>query len=220
MKKIFTLIATAILAVAANAQGSYYLTADNTGTDVTAGTQVTAVDNIVMTYGGAFKDGKAAKNNFKDIDTNFAYKVTASADPGDFDATNTDVPTSGGFITFKASVAGTVGVAYKLNKNKSQYFVDEDNKSVIEAIAGATDKSTYLYTEFPVVADKTYYVYTKASKIEFYGFKFTTEGTDGINTAKAETAIENGVMYNANGQQVGKNYKGLVVKNGKKFVQK
>lgn len=40
-----------------------------------------------------------------------------------------------------------------------------------------------------------------------------------ITTIKAEQA-ENGVMYNLAGQQVSKNYKGVVIQNGKKFFNK
>lgn len=43
-------------------------------------------------------------------------------------------------------------------------------------------------------------------------------GTDGINVVK--TQVDNGAIYNLAGQKVNENYKGLVIKNGKKYIQK
>ena len=43
-------------------------------------------------------------------------------------------------------------------------------------------------------------------------------GTDGINVVK--TQVENGVIYNLAGQKVDQNYKGIVIMNGKKYMQK
>ncbi len=45
------------------------------------------------------------------------------------------------------------------------------------------------------------------------------EGTSGINTIKANTDV-NAPVYNLAGQQVEKSYKGLVIKNGKKVINK
>ena len=41
----------------------------------------------------------------------------------------------------------------------------------------------------------------------------------GVNMVKADAA-NNAALYNLAGQKVGKDFKGLVIKNGKKFVQK
>lgn len=42
------------------------------------------------------------------------------------------------------------------------------------------------------------------------------EGTTGINNIQTTTAVKNNVMYNIAGQRVNKDYKGLVIMNGKK----
>lgn len=46
------------------------------------------------------------------------------------------------------------------------------------------------------------------------------EGQTGINNIHATTAVKNNVMYNLAGQRVGKDYKGLVIMNGKKMMIK
>lgn len=45
------------------------------------------------------------------------------------------------------------------------------------------------------------------------------EGTTGINNIQTTTAVKNNVMYNIAGQRVNKDYKGLVIMNGKKTGQ-
>ena len=42
----------------------------------------------------------------------------------------------------------------------------------------------------------------------------------GITAAEAAEAEEDGVLYNVNGQVVNADYKGIVIKNGKKFFNK
>ena len=87
---------------------------------------------------------------------------------------------------------------------------------------------------FPVYEDCNYIVNANGSKITALGYAFSEEdnleiksGEVTIYTGGGETAIapvvynvENGVIYNAAGQQVDNNYKGLVIKNGKKMIQK
>ena len=46
------------------------------------------------------------------------------------------------------------------------------------------------------------------------------EGQTGINNIHATTAVKNNVMYNLAGQRVNKDYKGLVIMNGKKMMIK
>ena len=61
-------------------------------------------------------------------------------------------------------------------------------------------------------------IYNTTNQLYLISWTKTSEPT-GISTAK--TAAEfNGAIYNVAGQQVTKSYKGLVIKNGKKVVQK
>lgn len=90
---------------------------------------------------------------------------------------------------------------------------------------------------FPVAKDCKYLAHATGSKISWSGIYFSEneaasikvakeDGTDfsiladpaSVNTIKADA--QNGAAYNAAGQQVGAGYKGLVIKDGKKFFQK
>ena len=59
--------------------------------------------------------------------------------------------------------------------------------------------------------------YSSASYDEQYD---PTKGTDGIQTVKSETIDVNAPAYNLAGQKVDKSYKGVVIQNGKKMIQK
>ena len=65
--------------------------------------------------------------------------------------------------------------------------------------------------------DRQYYIsrYAAGSTIEINGTP------TGIETVKSNVdAIANGAMFNLAGQRVAEGYKGLVIKNGKKYVVK
>ena len=90
---------------------------------------------------------------------------------------------------------------------------------------------------FPVAKDCKYLAHATGSKISWSGIYFSEneaasikvakeDGTEfsiladpaSVNTIKADA--QNGAAFNAAGQQVGAGYKGLVIKDGKKFFQK
>ena len=77
------------------------------------------------------------------------------------------------------------------------------------------------YLSFPVEA-KTYFVFQPKSQVGIYGFQFTPGGDPaGVETIKTEKVWNaNAPMYNLSGQQVDKSYKGIVIQNGRKFVNK
>ena len=92
---------------------------------------------------------------------------------------------------------------------------------------------------FPVAKDCKYYAHATGSKISWSGIYFAeTEATNvkvakedntefvligsaptAISTVKAINSNESAI-FNVAGQQVSKDYKGLVIKNGKKMIQK
>ena len=62
--------------------------------------------------------------------------------------------------------------------------------------------------------------YLKLSAASAKGFFAFDETTTGINEIEAEAAQDNAAIYNLAGQRVSKEYKGVVIKNGKKFLNK
>ena len=60
------------------------------------------------------------------------------------------------------------------------------------------------------------------AKVAIYGEGYEEEETDGIRSIEnSELRIDNyDYYYNLSGQRVDKNYKGIVIKNGKKYIIK
>ena len=81
------------------------------------------------------------------------------------------------------------------------------------------NRPTLGYLTFPVEANKSYIILNPKSQVGIYGYEFTAAGGEsGIATIAAEQ--KNAPIFNLAGQRVGKNVKGLMIQNGKKFLVK
>lgn len=74
-------------------------------------------------------------------------------------------------------------------------------------------------------ADKNYFVVlaggVQGTRVDYDAVMYYgPHGTSGINAANAEVKSNAGKTYNLNGQVVSANYKGVVVRDGKKFINK
>ena len=232
MKKFFTLIATVAMATSMNAQGTY---AVQEGDNVTAGDQITSVENITLTYmenaGTAYGVGKK-QANWADAEFG-AYvsgknngKLVSGAEP------------TGCVYKFETAKAGSVTVGVQLGGNKGFHILDADFAEVAPAsynLPSAKDGDSQEFTQndkgeniiaaksngtvtFNVAEGGTYYVLAAGTKMGFYGFKYEAGTSTGISSIEA-AAKNDGKTYNMAGQQVSGSFKGLVIKNGKKFVK-
>lgn len=233
MKKFFTLIAAVALAASVNAQGTY---AVQEGDKMNAGDKITSVENITLTYmentGTVFADGKAT-DNWADADFT-AYvcgknngKLVKGAEPTGcvykFETAKAGSVTVGiqlggtkGFHILDAEFAEVAPASYNLPSAKdgeSQKFtLNEKNENIIAA------KSNGIVT-LNVAAGGTYYVLAAGTKLGFYGFKYTIGTGTGISSVNAAAAKKDGKTYNMAGQEVSSSAKGIVIKNGKKYVK-
>ena len=227
MKKFFTLIAVAMMAVCANAQGTYGVQNGDAG--VASGTQEKSVANITMTWGVAggadFKGG-----NKKNEVLNEQLGATAYCSGNDENGKLTE----GTVYFFEPALDGKLTVGFVLNAKKAFYIqecsgsepqdvtfttVDSEGNAVELACGGKLDtKLTGGLSTFAVAKGKKYAVYCTGSKLGFYGFKYETT-TSGISNLEVENAADN-ATYNVAGQKVSENTKGLVIKSGKKFINK
>lgn len=232
MKKFFTLIAAVAMAASMNAQGTY---AVQVGDKVNAGDQIKSVENITLTYmekdGTDYADGKET-TNWADADFG-AYvcgknsgKLVSGAEP------------TGCAYKFETTKAGSLTVAVQLNANKGFHILDAAFAEVTPVsynLPSAKDGDSQKFTQnekgenilseksngvvkINVAEGGTYYVLAAGTKLGFYGFKYEVGTSTGISSVKAEAA-QNGKTYNLAGQQVSDSYKGMVIKNGKKYVK-
>lgn len=233
MKKFFTLIAAVAMAASVNAQGTYAVAE---GDAVNAGDQITSVANVTLTYmenaGTAFAVGKA-NSNWADADFT-AYvcgknngKLVSEAEP------------TGCVYKFETEKAGSLTVAIQLNASKGLHVLGSDFTEVSLAsynLPGAKDAASQELTKnekdenivaaksngtvtIDVAAGGTYYVLAAGTKLGFYGFKFKEGVTNGITSVNANAASKSSDIYNLAGQKVSGSYKGIVIKNGKKYMK-
>ncbi len=87
-------------------------------------------------------------------------------------------------------------------------------------VIGAGNQPVWVGLTFEAKANETYYVFNKSSQIGFAGFVFTPSDASGISDVTVSGNSQKAVRYNISGQKVDASYKGLVIENGKKFVQK
>lgn len=233
MKKFFTLIAAVALAASVNAQGTY---AVQVGDKVNAGDKITSVENITLTYmenaGTAFAEVKK-QSNWADGDFT-AYvcgvnngKLVKGSEPTG--CVYKLEPVKAGSVTVGVQLGGNKGfhildanfdevtpTSYNLPSEKdgdSQEFTQNDKgENIID------DKSNGIVT-FDVAAGGTYYVLAAGTKMGFYGFKYKVGTSTGISSVNAAAAKKNGKTYNMAGQEVSSSAKGLIIKNGKKYVK-
>ena len=233
MKKFFTLIAAVALAASVNAQGTY---AVKVGDKVNAGDKITSVENVTLTYmekaGVAFADGKAT-DNWADKDFT-AYvcgtnngKLVKGAEP------------TGCVYKFETANAGTLTVAIQMAATKGFHILDADFAEVAPYsynLPSAKDGESQTFTQnekneniiavksngtvtLNVAAGGTYYVLAAGTRLGFYGFKYTIGTGTGISSVNAAAAKKDGKTYNMAGQEVSSSAKGIVIKNGKKYVK-
>ncbi len=239
MKKLFTLVAVALMACGAYAQGTY---AVQDGDVITSGLQITSVPNITMTWSEteeAWNKGKKAQNWV--VEDLVAYANGATS--GKFKEGSE--PT-GCMVKFEPKVAGTLTVGVQLSPNKALYIVNKDFSKVAdytynfpedadatesqvltqndkgEDIIPADGKKSNGAVTFAVEAGGVYYVVATGTKAGFFGFVFETEGGDsGVSgVTVSEQADKDAPVYNLSGQRVSKDTKGILIQNGKKYVNK
>ena len=127
----------------------------------------------------------------------------------------------------------TAGKATAEQVGKKKWLTNDEivalrSASNSEWVIGAGNQNFWGNVIIDAKAGKTYWLFQGNSQIGFQGYTFAPGKTKeelvtGIESVKVVAAADNNVdapIYNLAGQKVSKNYKGVVVQNGKKFVQK
>lgn len=93
---------------------------------------------------------------------------------------------------------------------------------VLQHTNGVTQNRPVLgYISFLVQSGGTYYLFNPQSQIGLYGFAFTPDDSGaGISDITLNKEDANAPVYNLAGQRVGKDAKGILIQNGKKFIRK
>lgn len=211
MKKMFTLIAAALMTVGVSAQGTFGVQDGDAA--VAAGTKVTSVDNITMTWGvdgGKNFNGGDKKSAVLESVLGATAYCSGNGENGKLDA--------GTVYLFAPAKAGQLTVGVVLNGGKNFFIQDGDGNSVnftttdaegnavtLENGGTLADKLTGGLMTFNVEAGKTYGVYCTGSKLGFYGFKYTVGEAGesaGAEAGKKLVEMAGYSLYSNNYQQL------------------
>jgi len=188
-------------------------------------------DDFKLTITDTTDDGKLSIDEnsayFGDADNQikFTHRLKTGGKSDSKNNMTLTIPSDG---TLKVYVRTGSNSATDRNLVLSQSGTELYNKVVLESDAVKVkgldtkepDKETNVYPIISVsVKAGTVDVTYPTNSLNFYGFEFI--GTTGIQeTIAPAKVISNGAIYNLAGQKVNESYKGIVIKNGKKYIQK
>lgn len=122
-------------------------------------------------------------------------------------ASITEVSTSYGNATYNISDDGTTTTTLQVFRG---YYLDGEKFTAEDQIKVGDE----------VVVYGKLTLYNGTNEINTGSSIYSLNGTTGINNISAEEANTDAPVYNLAGQRVGKNAKGVLIKNGKKYVVK
>lgn len=235
MKKFFTLIAAAMLAVGAYAQTTYDLSGlsyddlQYNDSDFTYDST-----NVCLTY------TKGDKVNWstiqvKDKPIAFAYKNSSTKKTKIFYVKDTYLQTGG--KGFRLIISGlTSGQEFEIEVaskgGTAAVFAPVDGCTAAEDNPTLSEKQgenlTYVTLKYTATAETATILESDAgfaiNKVTIAAKPEQPATPDdpatGINTVKTEKVNADDPLYNVAGQRVDKNYKGVVIKNGRKYIVK
>ena len=222
MKKFFTLIAAVALAASVNAQTfksfektTVFITnKENVAAGITEGWIAEGSGQTATTKTGSINPETGEEETYKQ--------------PG------IDVKKGNDKKAFTAYVTGLAGLtAYGATTSSSDtrelYVVatPNDGSAAVE-VSASSEPNVVAVASLEVHAAKEYPVVFTGVKegdkesgadIALHGVKFVPNTSTGISSVNAAAAKKNGKTYNMAGQEVSSFAKGLIIKNGKKYVK-
>lgn len=242
MKKIFTLIAIAMMAVGAQAQTISFteaISAKDADGNSNMNGRTFGSDGFILTCTDTSVNDDNTPNPKLSVDGNTArFGTTESYDTYTFRLKTGGKSSSKNCLSLAIPSAGTLKIAVRSGKNTdtdrnlvlkqggtelfNQVIKENEETDYVTVTEGEGDEAktqkVYPYVSVEVTAGTVDITYPKNS-LNFYAFILETSSTTGIESVKA-VENENAPMYNLAGQQVDKNFKGVVIQNGKKFINK
>ena len=225
MKKFFTLIAAVAMAASVNAQVLSFDTDYAAGTIPSTITSNGLVLKVVDTNAKIAVDGNTAYFGTADSYQKFDKRLKSGGKSSSKNNLTLTLPTDG---TLKVYARTGSSGATDRNVILTQNGTELANKILLESEAVSVNmmvngeevaKKVYPAVSVAVKAGDVSITYP-AGSINFYGFEFVAAGTTGISDIQAPKSSKDGATFNLLGQKVANDAKGIVIKNGKKFINK
>lgn len=223
MKKFFTLIAAVALAASVNAQ---VLKFDQTYAKGSVPATFSAdglVLKVVDTDGKMAVDANSQYFGTAESYENFSYRLKSGGKSLTKNNLTLTVPSDG---TLQVYVRTGSSSATDRNVVLTQNGTELVNKILLESEAVSVpmtvDNETKDTKVFPVISvpvkQGDVAITYPVNSVNFYGFELVKTGT-GISSVNAAAAKKDGKTYNMAGQEISSSAKGIVIKNGKKYVK-
>ena len=224
MKKFFTLIAAVALAASVNAQVLKFDQKYDAGT-VPATFSANGLElKVVDTDGKMSVDANSQYFGTAESYKIFSFRLKSGGKSLTKNNLTLTVPSDG---TLKVYVRTGSSSATNRNVVLTQNGTELVNKILLESEAVSVpmtdDKGDTKDTKvFPVISvpvkQGDIAITYPVNSVNFYGFELVKTGT-GISSVSAAAAKKDGKTYNMAGQEVSSSAKGIVIKNGKKYVK-
>jgi hypothetical protein len=115
-----------------------------------------------------------------------------------------------GYVNNNTVIWGTNTDAFSTIKMNAEHTYQQD---------GIPGKEIFGFLTIAAAANTTYVMLSPKGQIGLFGFQFT--GTTGIESVKAAAELKaDAPIYNLAGQKVDAAFKGMVIQNGRKFINK
>lgn len=217
MKKFFTLIAAVALAASVNAQTEWNFSNWDAKTYSETFTKDGLTLNIIGADASMTIDG--SKKTVDDVKYTQRLKLSGSGSVSDLEnlgrvvSFNVEGP---GDIYVVAAHASSSGDPRTL---KVAAVVDNAMTSLDDISYDPNEIKSFTVKYNQNKAAKIL-IYSGKSGMNIYDIKFTPANvTNGISNISAAAAKKNGKTYNMAGQEISSSAKGIVIKNGKKYVK-
>lgn len=234
MKKIFTLIVIAMMAVGAQAQLIRF-SADDVASQGTLNGKTYGTGFVVKVVDDVAKFALDANKSWFGTSVDDAQQFThrlksggkSQATEGKLNQLELTIPSAGKLTVYPRTGSNSATDRNMVITQGSETLYDAvvQEADAIKGDLGEKDedgnpKQTNIYPGITVdVAEGTVIITHPTGSMNYYAFEFV-EGTTGIKTMLIPVENEDAPMYNLAGQQVDKNYNGVVIQNGKKFINK
>lgn len=132
------------------------------------------------------------------------------------------VPEGQGIITVETQTYGTTAVAVQVGTDAPQTITSGSQEETNVSYTVAQDSYVYLYTtnnSSAAVGTRAMAAPTNGAKI--FSVKVKQMSPTGINSVEGVNGVgKNAPMYNIAGQRVGRDYKGIIIQNGRKIIRR
>lgn len=224
MKKFFTLIAAVALAASVNAQTLKFDQKYAAGSVPASFTADGLELKVVDTASKIVVDANSQYFGTAESYENFSYRMKSGGKSSSNNNLTLTVPSDG---TLKVYVRTGSSSATDRNVILTQGGTELVNKILLESEAVSVpmtddkgdpkDTKVFPVISVPVKQGDVAITYPVGS-VNFYGFELVKTGT-GISSVNAAAAKKDGKTYNMAGQEVSSSAKGIIIKNGKKYVK-